>query len=159
MHKIYKEYYKVQSESNMDPLDDLLHPPLHQGAKKRDRDLSQAEKKYLLATERGDIVKVKKYLEEESAEDFDKNAVDPLGRNALHIAIEYENLEMMEVLLGHNVESNEAILHAINEEFVEAVELLLVYQDNGNQLTEVCVRVCVLFGNIKLHINSNINSF
>lgn len=152
MQKIYKEYYKAQSaansESNLDPMDDpMMHPPIHiQAPKRRDRDLSQTEKKYLLATERGDIIKVKKYLEEACAnnedpdeDDFDKNAMDPLGRNALHIAIEYENLEMMEVLLTHNVESNEAILHAINEEFVEAVELLLLYQDNGGQLTEVCL--------------------
>lgn len=34
-------------------------------------------------------------------------------------AIEYENLEMIELLLSYNVDTGEAILHAIDEEFVE----------------------------------------
>ena len=68
------------------------------------------------------------------------NCLDPLGRSALSIgsnipftitierpfrlffflsAIEYENLEMIELLLSYNVDTGEAILHAIDEEFVE----------------------------------------
>ena len=144
MQKIYKEYCKAQSgvESNFEPLDDLMSPPMKmnsQSSTRKDRDLSVLEKKYLLATERGDIIKVKKYLEESNIDpdEFDKNAVDPLGRNALHIAIEYENLEMIEILLNNNVDAGEAILHAINEEFVEAVEMLLNYEDNGGNLVDV----------------------
>lgn len=143
MQKIYKEYCKAQSgvESNFEPLDDLMSPPvkLNSQPARKDRDLSVLEKKYLLATERGDIIKVKKYLEEPNIDpdEFDKNAVDPLGRNALHIAIEYENLEMIEILLNNNVDAGEAILHAINEEFVEAVEMLLNYEDNGGNLVDV----------------------
>ncbi len=142
MQKIYKEYVKAQSDdqSTFEPLDDLMAPPVNivQVSSKTDRDLTMSEKKYLLATERGDIIKVRQFLEDMSndllADEFDKNAVDPLGRNALHIAIEYENLEMIELLLNFNVESSEAILHAINEEFVEAVEMLLNYKDNGGNL-------------------------
>ena len=37
---------------------------------------------------------------------------------------------MMEVLLSFNVEVRDALLHAINEENVEAVEMLLKYQQN-----------------------------
>jgi ankyrin repeat protein len=142
MQKIYKEYVKAQSDdqSTFEPLDDLMAPPVNivQASHRTDRDLTMSEKKYLLATERGDIIKVRQYLEDMNndllSDEFDKNAVDPLGRNALHIAIEYENLEMIELLLNFNVESGEAILHAINEEFVEAVEMLLNYEDNGGNL-------------------------
>jgi len=67
------------------------------------------------------------------------NCLDPLGRSALLIgsyiyqyyffylfydiflllAIEYENIEMIELLLNYNVDTGEALLHAIDEEFVE----------------------------------------
>ncbi len=41
------------------------------------------------------------------------------------MAIDNENLEMIELLIDAGVEMKDALLHAINEEFVEAVELLL----------------------------------
>lgn len=41
------------------------------------------------------------------------------------MAIDNENLEMIELLISSGVEMKDALLHAINEEFVEAVELLL----------------------------------
>ncbi len=64
------------------------------------------------------------------------NCLDPLGRSALSIgrnlsfqyrwndifffiAIEYENLEMIELLLSYNIDTGEALLYAIDEEFVE----------------------------------------
>ena len=56
------------------------------------------------------------------------NCVDPLGRSALLIAIENENIEMIEVLLNYNVEVGDSLLHAINEENVEAVELILNHE-------------------------------
>ena len=46
------------------------------------------------------------------------------------IAIEYENIEMMEVLFSFNVEVRDALFQAIYEENVEAVEILLKYQQN-----------------------------
>ncbi|CAF1567670.1 unnamed protein product, partial [Rotaria sordida] len=61
------------------------------------------------------------------------NCLDPLGRSALSIAIEYENIEMIELLLSYNVDTGEALLHAIDEEFVEAVELLLQHEDLKQQ--------------------------
>lgn len=143
MQKIYKEYKKAQrtGEADIEPLSDLFSPPpcvLQQGMNKRDRDLTSEEKKYLLAAERGDIATVKYYLDEATNLDkFNLNAVDPLGRSALHIAIEYENIEMIEMLLNNHVDVGEALLHAINEEFVEAVEMLLNYQDHGCNLTDV----------------------
>ncbi|XP_061849981.1 short transient receptor potential channel 4 [Colius striatus] len=89
-------------------------------------ELSPSEKAYLNAVEKGDYASVKKALEE--AEIYFKiniNCIDPLGRTALLIAIENENLELIELLLGFNVYVGDALLHAIRKEVVGAVELLL----------------------------------
>ena len=55
---------------------------------------------------------------------------DWLARTALLMAIDNENLEMVEVLLENKVETKDALLHAINEEFVEAVEVLLDHEES-----------------------------
>ncbi|XP_054858588.1 short transient receptor potential channel 4 isoform X3 [Eublepharis macularius] len=89
-------------------------------------ELSPAEKAYLNAVEKGDYASVKQALEE--AEIYFKiniNCIDPLGRTALLIAIENENLELIELLLNFNVYLGDALLHAIRKEVVGAVELLL----------------------------------
>lgn len=89
-------------------------------------ELSAQEKAYLSAVEKGDYASVKRALRE--AEIYFKinvNCVDPLGRTALLIAIENENLEMVELLLAHDVHVGDALLHAIRKEVVGAVELLL----------------------------------
>ncbi|NWT79271.1 TRPC4 protein, partial [Lanius ludovicianus] len=89
-------------------------------------ELSHSEKAYLNAVEKGDYASVKKALEE--AEIYFKiniNCIDPLGRTALLIAIENENLELIELLLNFNVYVGDALLHAIRKEVVGAVELLL----------------------------------
>ena len=67
---------------------------------------------------------------------IDVNCVDSLGRGALTLAIEAENLEMLELLVVMGVETGDALLHAINHEFIEAVELLLEHEEllNHNQL-------------------------
>lgn len=57
------------------------------------------------------------------------NCVDPLGRSALLMAIDNENLDMVELLINYNVDTKDALLHAISEEFVEAVEMLLDHED------------------------------
>ncbi|XP_059389767.1 short transient receptor potential channel 4b [Carassius carassius] len=89
-------------------------------------ELSAQEKSYLSAVEKGDYASVKLALEE--AEIYFKiniNCIDPLGRTALLIAIENENLEIIELLLSFNVYVGDALLHAIRKEVVGAVELLL----------------------------------
>ncbi|KAL8202415.1 UNVERIFIED_CONTAM: Short transient receptor putative channel 4 [Gekko kuhli] len=89
-------------------------------------ELSPSEKAYLNAVEKGDYASVKQALEE--AEIYFKiniNCIDPLGRTALLIAIENENLELIELLLSFNVYVGDALLHAIRKEVVGAVELLL----------------------------------
>ncbi|XP_037125732.1 short transient receptor potential channel 4-like [Syngnathus acus] len=88
--------------------------------------LSTLEKAYLGAVEKGDYASVKQALQE--AEIYFKiniNCIDPLGRTALLIAIENENLEIIELLLSFGVYVGDALLHAIRKEVVGAVELLL----------------------------------
>uniref|UniRef100_A0A4W5N2U8 Transient receptor potential cation channel, subfamily C, member 4a n=1 Tax=Hucho hucho TaxID=62062 RepID=A0A4W5N2U8_9TELE len=89
-------------------------------------ELSGLEKNFLGAVEKGDYASVKQALEE--AEIYFRiniNCIDPLGRTALLIAIENENLEIIELLLTYNVYVGDALLHAIRKEVVGAVELLL----------------------------------
>lgn len=89
--------------------------------------LTLEEKKFLLAVERGDLATARRYMlsAEAGLSQLNCNCTDPLGRSALLMAIDNENLEMIELLLLHNVDTRDALLHAISEEYVEAVELLL----------------------------------
>ncbi|KAM6987756.1 short transient receptor potential channel 4b [Tautogolabrus adspersus] len=89
-------------------------------------ELSALERAYLGAVEKGDYASVKQALEE--AEIYFRiniNCIDSLGRTALLIAIDNENLEIIELLLSFNVYVGDALLHAIRKEVVGAVELLL----------------------------------
>ncbi|GFY47772.1 transient receptor potential-gamma protein [Trichonephila inaurata madagascariensis] len=45
------------------------------------------------------------------------------------MAIDNENLEMVELLIEHHVDTKDALLHAISEEYVEAVEVLLEHEE------------------------------
>ncbi|NXU70964.1 TRPC5 protein, partial [Oreotrochilus melanogaster] len=92
-------------------------------------ELSAEEKAYLSAVEKGDYATVKHALQEaEIYYNININCMDPLGRSALLIAIENENLEIMELLLSHSVYVGDALLYAIRKEVVGAVELLLNYR-------------------------------
>lgn len=64
--------------------------------------------------------------------------MDSLGRGALSLSIDSENLEMVELLVVMGVETKDALLRAIDQEFVEAVELLLEHEEllTANLLTE-----------------------
>ncbi|KAG5326359.1 TRPL protein, partial [Acromyrmex heyeri] len=114
-----------------DTNDYVLHLP---------RPLTFEEKKYLLTVERGDLSNVKRLLQlanKNKAKQLDVNCVDSLGRGALTLAIEAEHLEMVELLVVMGVETKDALLHAIDQEFVEAVELLLEHEELlTNQITE-----------------------
>lgn len=57
------------------------------------------------------------------------NCVDSFGRGSLTLAIDGENLEMVELLIIMGVETRDALLEAIDQEFVEAVELLLEHEE------------------------------
>ncbi|XP_076644692.1 transient receptor potential-like isoform X2 [Halictus rubicundus] len=98
------------------------------------RPLNLEEKKYLLAVERGDLANVKRFIQAAhrggvNGKPLDINCLDSLGRGALSLSIEAENLEMVELLVVMGVETKDALLHAIDQEFVEAVELLLEHEE------------------------------
>ncbi|XP_026490384.2 transient-receptor-potential-like protein isoform X1 [Vanessa tameamea] len=92
--------------------------------------LTLEEKKYLLAVERGDLANVRRMIQKaHRKKHIDINCVDALGRGALTLAIDGENLEMVELLVVMGVATKDALLQAINAEFVEAVELLLEHEE------------------------------
>lgn len=91
----------------------------------------------------GDYAGVKHALREaEVYYNIDVNCLDPLGRSALLIAIENENLEIMELLLDHGIHTGDALLYAIRKEVVGAVELLLSHRRPSGE-KQVCVDVCI----------------
>lgn len=61
------------------------------------------------------------------------NCVDPLNRSALIASIENENIELIKILLTANIKVKDALLHAISEEYVEAVELLLLHEETHHE--------------------------
>ncbi|GBM25703.1 Transient receptor potential-gamma protein [Araneus ventricosus] len=96
------------------------------------RKLEPIEKQYLLSVERGDVVRVTRMLEmvkRNPSIKLDVNCKDPVGRSATLMAIDNENLDMLELLLENGIESRDALLHAINAEYVEAVDLLLEHEE------------------------------
>ncbi|KAG5892780.1 hypothetical protein JTB14_032656 [Gonioctena quinquepunctata] len=101
--------------------------------------LTLEEKKYLLAVERGDLANVRRMLQRAHRKKLaiNVNCMDSLGRGALTIAIDQENLEMLELLVVMGVETRDSLLHAINVEFVEAVELLLEHEELIHQEGEL----------------------
>lgn len=57
------------------------------------------------------------------------------------MAIDNENLDMVELLINCNVDTKDALLHAISEEFVEAVEMLLDHEDLNQRKEGQHVRI------------------
>ncbi|KAH0809948.1 hypothetical protein GEV33_012846 [Tenebrio molitor] len=100
-----------------------------------EKSLSPVEKVFLLHAERGDCSTVRRIFEEHccTPEEFDINCVDPLNRSALVIAVENGNIELIKVLLECKIDVKDGLLYAINEEFVEAVELLLEWEENVHE--------------------------
>ncbi|PWA18179.1 hypothetical protein CCH79_00004132 [Gambusia affinis] len=83
------------------------------------------EKLFLLACEKGDYYMVKKLLEENRHGELNVNCVDVLGRDAVTITIENENLDILQLLLEHGCQATDALLVAIDSEVVGAVDILL----------------------------------
>ena len=99
-----------------------------------ERVLTPDEKSYLLCVERGDTATAKSIVEALSKRPqiFDINCVDPLGRSALIIAVENENIDMIEMLLSQNIKPKDALLVAIREEFVDGTEMLLKHEEESH---------------------------
>ncbi|XP_076836481.1 short transient receptor potential channel 5 [Brachyhypopomus gauderio] len=122
MNPMAQLYYKKASYS---PYRDRI--PLQ--VVRAEAELSAEERAYLTAVEKGDYAGVKAALEQADIYyNINVNCLDPLGRSALLIAIENENLEVMELLLSHGVHMGDALLYAIRKEVVGAVELLLSHR-------------------------------
>uniref|UniRef100_A0A8C2AQ05 Short transient receptor potential channel 1 n=1 Tax=Cyprinus carpio TaxID=7962 RepID=A0A8C2AQ05_CYPCA len=83
------------------------------------------EKLFLLACEKGDYYMVKRLLEEKRHGELNINCVDVLGRDAVTISIENENLDILQLLLDHGCQATDALLVAIDSEVVGAVDILL----------------------------------
>ncbi|CDW55245.1 transient receptor potential gamma protein [Trichuris trichiura] len=118
-----------------------------QFGRSRERPLSSTEKRYLLACERGDVATVgemlKLYQESNEEAAFNVNCVDPFGRTSLQISIENDNTEMVQLLLGANVETSDCLLHAVKEENVEAVEIILEHLEKIGKFTRENQGVCI----------------
>lgn len=96
--------------------------------------LTATEKRFLLTAERGDCATVRKLIQEfkDKPEELDINCVDPLERSALIAAIENENIELINLLLDEGIQVKDALLHSIKEEYVEAVETLLQWEEENH---------------------------
>lgn len=96
--------------------------------------LTAIEKKFLLSAERGDCATVRRLIDEnkDKPEELDINCVDPLNRSSLIAAIENENIELIMLLLQSGIKVKDALLHAIKEEYVEAVETLLQWEEENH---------------------------
>ncbi|CAL4075123.1 unnamed protein product, partial [Meganyctiphanes norvegica] len=97
--------------------------------------LTAPERKYLLYVQRGDVGATRRQLEEyeDKKQELDINCHDPLGRSALGICVENENLNLIELLLEKGIKPKDALLHAIAEEYVEGVEVLLEWEEKTHQ--------------------------
>ncbi|XP_067134766.1 LOW QUALITY PROTEIN: transient receptor potential-gamma protein-like [Centruroides vittatus] len=125
---------EMKSYQFLPPPPEYEAPQVKQGSYRGYGHLSQEEKRYLLAVERGDLASVRRMLQNANETGYiNVNCVDPIGRSALLMAIDNENLEMIELLIENKVEMKDALLHAISEEYVEAVEVLLE-QEETNRL-------------------------
>lgn len=97
---------------------------------------------------------LQKALRNQSPTNIDLNCVDSFGRGALTLAIDGENLEMVELLIIMGVETKDALLEAINQEFVEAVELLLEHEELIRKEGELYVRTGWHKFTLKSHLHS-----
>lgn len=99
-----------------------------------DNVLTQTEKQFLLSSERGDCATVRKLIQDfrDQKDELNINCVDPLERSALIAAIENENIELIRLLLDEGIQVKDALLHAIKEEYVEAVETLLQWEEENH---------------------------
>ncbi|XP_042734360.1 short transient receptor potential channel 1 isoform X1 [Lagopus leucura] len=97
------------------------------------------EKLFLLACDKGDYYMVKKLLEENSSGEMNINCVDVLGRNAVTITIENENLDILQLLLDYGCQSSDALLVAIDSEVVGAVDILLNHRPKRSSRPTIVV--------------------
>ncbi|XP_055876461.1 short transient receptor potential channel 7-like isoform X2 [Biomphalaria glabrata] len=89
--------------------------------------LTDEERVFLNAAYLGDVGIVRQSLEDSVESSLNVNCVDYMGRNALHLAIDSEKLDVIEILLD-NLSFNcieEALLHAISKGATKIVKLII----------------------------------
>ncbi|XP_076452337.1 short transient receptor potential channel 7-like [Babylonia areolata] len=92
-----------------------------------DIQLTDEERVFLNAAFLGDLGIVRQSLEESAESNLSVNCVDYMGRNALHLAIDSEKLDIIEILLD-NLSFNcieEALLHAISKGATKVVKIII----------------------------------
>lgn len=97
-------------------------------------ELNRFEKLLLHSAEYGDVNTARKLIENAKHYNVNVNCVDTMGRGAIRIAIETEQIELLQVLLTYEaIELRDSLLHAISEENVQAVELIIQAQSERQQ--------------------------
>uniref|UniRef100_UPI00358F4A12 short transient receptor potential channel 4-like n=2 Tax=Myxine glutinosa TaxID=7769 RepID=UPI00358F4A12 len=99
--------------------------------------LSSAERAFLASVQSGDAGAVRTALGEARRHRLDMRCADPLGRGALVLAIDLNHLEVLEELLRHGLPALEALLHAVRQEALAAVQLLLKHLPLGARTEQV----------------------
>lgn len=95
--------------------------------------MSEHECEFLLAVQRGELDTLRQFLRTRTLTQLDINCRDPLDRSALIISIEHKDLDTMKLLLETDICVGDALLYAIKENFVEAVEALLDHLETNKQ--------------------------
>uniref|UniRef100_A0A8C2HBE2 Transient receptor potential cation channel, subfamily C, member 1 n=1 Tax=Cyprinus carpio TaxID=7962 RepID=A0A8C2HBE2_CYPCA len=95
------------------------------------------EKLFLLACEKGDYYMVKKLLEEKRHGELNINCVDVLGRDAVTISIENENLDILQLLLDHGCQVRTRPCPQIMHNMLDK------NQSDHLRWMDLCVCVCV----------------
>ncbi|CAH8586750.1 unnamed protein product [Schistosoma curassoni] len=89
-------------------------------------ELTDIERLYLYAAEQGDLGTIKQLTDQANELKLNLNCTDTLGRDVLRIAIENEHMELLQFLVAlPKLDLKDCILHAINEDNVIAVEIIL----------------------------------
>ncbi|KAI5608033.1 short transient receptor potential channel 1, partial [Silurus asotus] len=102
------------------------------------------EKLFLLACEKGDFYMVKKLLEEKPHGELNINCVDVLGRDAVTIAIENENLDILQLLLDHGCQVKSLISIYLDLNSLVALQKLMQRIQNPEYSTTMDVAPVIL---------------
>jgi ankyrin repeat protein len=95
--------------------------------------MTDLEGEFLLAVQRGELDTLRQFLKTRSLTQLDINCRDPLDRNALILSIGNKDLDTLNLLLlEKDIRLGDALLYAIQENYVEAVEALLNHLSQSN---------------------------
>lgn len=107
-------------------------------------ELNRYEKIFLRSAEYGDVNTAQKIIDNAKQLNVNVNCVDDMGRGALRIAIEAEQIELLQMLLTYeSIELKDSLLHAISDENVQAVELILQAQSERQQRKNLKASDCL----------------